>query len=58
MDEIRQTNEKLIRKIEELESNQKSTKVNEEHLQVMQQMIRRYEAENMGLKDEKGTHLR
>jgi len=58
MDEIRQTNEKLIRKIEELESNQKSTKVTEEHLQVMQQMIRRYEAENMGLKDEKGTHLR
>jgi hypothetical protein len=58
MDEIRQTNEKLIRKIEELESNQKSTKVNEEHLQVMQQMIRRYEAENLGLKDEKGTHLR
>lgn len=58
MDEIRQTNEKLIRKIEELESNQKSTNVTEEHLQVMQQMIRRYEAENMGLKDEKGTHLR
>ncbi len=36
MDEIRQTNEKLIRKIEELESNQKSTKLTEEHLQVMQ----------------------
>ena len=57
MDDIRQTNEKLIRKIEELESNQKSTKVTEEHLQVMQQMIRRYDAENMDLKDEKGTHL-
>jgi DNA repair ATPase RecN len=58
MDEIRQTNEKLIRKIEELEFNQKSTKETEEHLQVMQQIIKRYEAENMGLKDEKGTHLR
>jgi DNA repair ATPase RecN len=58
MDEIRQTNEKLIRKIEELEFNQKSTKETEEHLQVMQQIIKRYEAENTGLKDEKGTHLR
>lgn len=52
MDDIRQTNEKLIRKIEELESNQKSSKVTEEHLQVMQKMIRRYEAENIDLKDE------
>jgi Zn-dependent oligopeptidase len=58
MEEIRQTNEKLIRKIEELESNQKSAKVTEEHMQVMHQMIRRYEAENIGLKDEKGSHLR
>jgi DNA repair ATPase RecN len=58
MDEIRQTNEKLIRKIEELEFNQKSTKETEEHLQVMQQIIKRYEAEITGLKDEKGTHLR
>ena len=41
MEEIRQTNQKLVRKIEELESNQKSAKVTEEHLQVMQQMMRR-----------------
>jgi Zn-dependent oligopeptidase len=58
MEEIRQTNQKLVKKIEELESNQKSAKVTEEHLQVMQQMMRRYEAENIGLKDEKGSHLR
>jgi Zn-dependent oligopeptidase len=58
MEEIRQTNQKLVRKIEELESNQKSAKVTEEHLQVMQQMMRRYEAENIGLKDEKGSYLR
>ena len=52
MQEIRSTNERLISKIEEIESNQKS-KVTTSEIMEMRKMIRKYEVENTRLKVER-----